>query len=192
MALAFGQNTLNLANVVLNAPQFEIWSGSGHSFVHHYGKGGLAQHTLEVTELCMLNNEYFTRLEKGVESSELFLAAVFHDVGKFWDYAPLEADEYYNAPIDYYSWHGTEDRERVYHISRSAITWSKAFDQYGHHLTPKAHDDILHAILAHHGRLEWKSPVTPKTRMAWILHLSDNMSARVDDCVKPRPKPVYK
>jgi hypothetical protein len=28
------------------------------------------------------------------------------------------------------------------------------------------------------------SPVTPVSRMAWILHLADMLSARVDDCDK--------
>jgi 23S rRNA maturation-related 3'-5' exoribonuclease YhaM len=44
--------------------------------------------------------------------------------------------------------------------------------------------NITHNILSHHGMREWGSPVAPATKEAWILHLCDNMSARLDDCNK--------
>ena len=37
---------------------------------------------------------------------------------------------------------------------------------------------LLHLILAHHGRLEWGSPVLPLTLEAEILHWADNASAK--------------
>ena len=37
---------------------------------------------------------------------------------------------------------------------------------------------LLHLILAHHGRLEWGSPVPPLTLEAEILHWADNASAK--------------
>ena len=33
-----------------------------------------------------------------------------------------------------------------------------------------------------HGQREWGSPVMPKSRVAWLLHLSDGISARMADC----------
>ena len=44
------------------------------------------------------------------------------------------------------------------------------------------HDEVLHAILSHHGRREYGSPVSPSTRIAWLLHLCDSISARMFDC----------
>ena len=35
---------------------------------------------------------------------------------------------------------------------------------------------------AHHGIRAWGSPVSPNTQLAWLLHLSDNLSARLNDC----------
>jgi 3'-5' exoribonuclease len=37
---------------------------------------------------------------------------------------------------------------------------------------------IEHAILAHHGRQEWGSPVEPVTAEAYILHYADMLSVR--------------
>jgi 3'-5' exoribonuclease len=45
-------------------------------------------------------------------------------------------------------------------------------------------NNVLHNILAHHGQRAWGSPVAPATKEAWILHLADNLSARLDDCDK--------
>jgi 3'-5' exoribonuclease len=42
-------------------------------------------------------------------------------------------------------------------------------------------EEVLHAILSHHGMRQWGSPVAPKSRLAWLLHLADSMSARMAD-----------
>lgn len=38
---------------------------------------------------------------------------------------------------------------------------------------------LLHVILAHHGRLEWGSPVAPCTREATLVHAMDNLSGQM-------------
>jgi 23S rRNA maturation-related 3'-5' exoribonuclease YhaM len=45
-------------------------------------------------------------------------------------------------------------------------------------------DEVLHAILAHHGFQEFGSPVQPNSKVAWLLHLCDSISARMDDVDK--------
>ena len=192
----FDINIQAAALEVLGNPKFPLWSGSAHSKVHHYGKGKLAQHTLEVVELCLQNNEYFLKLDKAVPKDQLFLAALFHDIGKLDDYDYYRKGEiiktseikgpagFITVGNDYEVWKSTEHKKKIYHISKSAIIWSKTFDTHLKGIVDKDfHDNVLHAILSHHGRLEWKSPVTPQDRMGWLLHLSDCMSARIDDCL---------
>lgn len=41
-----------LCRPVLSCPKFQIWSGSAHPDVHHYGIGGLLIHTYEVVRYC--------------------------------------------------------------------------------------------------------------------------------------------
>jgi 3'-5' exoribonuclease len=38
---------------------------------------------------------------------------------------------------------------------------------------------LLHAIVSHHGELEWGSPKRPKTLEALIIHHLDNLDAKV-------------
>lgn len=170
---------LNLAAVVLDDHKFSVWSGSSKPNVHHYGKGGLRQHTYEVVAFALDSNHWFSYLNKHVDNKLLFLAALYHDVGKMWDYKPLDAE--------YKEWTSDDHKYLVHHISRSALIWSEE-SKKDSSITEQERDDVLHAILAHHGQKAWGSPVEPRTRMAWLLHLSDQMSARMDDCYKLHEK----
>lgn len=155
-------------------PEFQFWSGSHNRLLHHYGKGGLVQHTLEVVELGLHTIPELNLCGK-VDPIEYYLAALFHDTGKIYDYEPLDDN--------YRDWAPTEHRRIIHHIPRSALIWhdmvikdSELYERY--------HDSVLHAILAHHGKREHGSPVAPKTHVAWMLHLCDGLSARMNDCDK--------
>ena len=166
----------HIADEVLDDGRFYLWSGSSCREQHHYGKHGLVKHTAEVIQLCLANNALLgDRLDK----KDLFLAALFHDCGKMWDYAPVETNE-----IPDYDWWWSKDHKRkIHHISRSAIQWNLAAAKWElSHFTLIEVDEITHAILSHHGQRAWGSPVAPKSGIAWMLHLCDGISARMDDC----------
>lgn len=178
-------NSLGLgyaAEYVIDRHGFDVWSGSSKPHLHHYGKGGLAKHTREVVDLCLLNRRH---IAPEVNEKELFLAALFHDVGKLWDYGPLNEEMT--------EWGSVSHKRFIHHISRSALIWQEAvttirfdnsltFDQIND--IDLMQDSVTHCILSHHGQREWGSPVSPGTRAAWILHLCDAMSARMNDCDK--------
>lgn len=150
---------------VLDHPDFAVWTGSGQPTSHHYGRGGLARHVYEVVFLCQRTRQAYW--DRATDDVVLFVAAVFHDFGKLWDHAPIAG------------WKDTEHKRNIHHISRSAIEFNLHAAKLG--LDQKFIDKVTHCILSHHGRREAGSPVAPKSREAWILHLCDNMSARLDD-----------
>ncbi len=160
--------TSGLALQVINSQEFQTWTGASRPTQHHYGKGGLIVHTYEVVRLCMSVN---AEMGYPVNPEKLFIAALFHDVGKMFDYEPT--DETMEE------WRGNEHKKLIHHISRSALVFNERARSI---LKQDEIDEILHAILSHHGMRAWGSPVEPHTKMAWILHLCDNMSARLDDC----------
>jgi 3'-5' exoribonuclease len=174
LAESFGQETLELSNVILDDQLFRTWSGSSRETLHHYGAGGLQYHTWEVVNLCLVNTIVFPTHE--INKQVLFFAALFHDIGKTFDYT-------YNLSED--KWESTPHKYRIHHISRSGLIWME--NVKGTVFEP-IRDQVYHAILAHHGRKEWGSPVEPRSREAWLLHLCDGISARMDDCDKLHEK----
>ena len=187
----------DIANYILDDSRFSICSGSSKKNQHHYGDGGLANHTLEVVELCMLNLEFiqkklmipvneYTYVNENPHKHmkvELFLAALFHDSGKMFDYHRVHSTTWESAP----------HKRLIHHISRSAIIWTEAINyvykdeediNYKYIFEQRYYEPVLHAILSHHMAREYGSPVAPKTRVAWLLTLCDNMSARMNDADK--------
>lgn len=164
----------NHASVILTQPRFLHQSGSLHSTAHHHGVGGLVKHIWEVVKLAMQTAEFF-RSEHHIDLQILFLAALYHDYGKCWDYAyDLVKNEFIDSPDNH--------RRKIHHISRSAIEWEIIAREVQPKLSRECRDAVTHCILSHHGHRDYGSPVHPFSREAWILHLSDNMSARCNDC----------
>lgn len=193
--LASDHGIFDLCKIVFQDERFPIWSGSSKEFQHHYGDKGLVTHTAEVIRLCLANNEILAKdASQKIDERKIICAALFHDSGKMWDYAPNYSLElHYGQP-----WVGTKHKRNIHHISRSSLVWQEACLTYYDRspalgrefkprydwLTDEVIDEIHHAILSHHGMREWGSPVAPNTRLAWLLHLCDGLSARWDDAEK--------
>jgi 3'-5' exoribonuclease len=158
-----------LAITLIDDARFRKWSGCIND-KHHYGNHGLLIHTYEVVMLALSTRKTLNVAD--VDVAELFLACLFHDAGKMYDYELVDG-----------KWVGTAHKRHIHHISRSALIWSHAVKEFTA-LNDKYHDNVLHAILSHHGMREWGSPVSPKTKVAWLLHLCDSLSARMEDADK--------
>jgi 3'-5' exoribonuclease len=160
-----------LSNIVLNDEKFSIWSASSEPNQHHYGKGGLKTHTNEVLNLMILVS---SNLKLDLDYCLIELSALYHDIGKLYDYTPKDND--------FNEWKKTDHCREINHLSKSAIIWNINANKLN--FPTKYIDQITHAILAHHGHREYGSPVAPKSKLSWLLHLCDNLSAKMDCCAK--------
>ena len=130
--------------------------------LHHAFKGGLLNHTYEL--LHMLEGLYPTLPPLKLE--RCIIAILFHDYGKLKEYDEnMEGTKYmYLMGHTYISAHVLHNK-----LNASGISNEETIR-------------IVHCVLAHHGQLEYGSPVVPCTQEALVVHYIDNLSARTYAC----------
>jgi 3'-5' exoribonuclease len=131
---------------------------------HHQAYlGGLLEHTLNVMELA----HQIAATYEGLDSDLLLTGALFHDIGKIYEFR-------YDVAIDY------SDAGRL--LGHIVIGTDLIHDRIK--TVPGFPDPLrlklLHMIISHHGKYEWQSPKRPKFVEAAILHQADYLDAEVD------------
>jgi 3'-5' exoribonuclease len=130
--------------------------------LHHAYAGGLLEHTLAVTRLCLALADLYPRLDRQI----LFMGAVCHDMGKIWEISSgLNADY-------------TQAGRLLGHISLGLDRLAPFLASSG--LEPSLAEHLRHLILSHHGAREFGSPVLPATAEALALHYADNTDAKLN------------
>ncbi len=130
---------------------------------HHPYLGGLLEHTTTTVCICRMICDLYPDIDRDL----LISAAALHDIGKVRE---LE----YDRTIDYsdagrFLGHLLLSDEMI----RERIAAQPGFPQ---DLAMR----LRHAVLSHHGELEWGSPKRPKTLEAIVLHHVDNLDAKVN------------
>jgi 3'-5' exoribonuclease len=141
---------------------FQAPAAKGH---HHSYPGGLLQHTREVCQMALALKQ--SNVYPHINWDIVFSACTLHDLGKIYDYT-LEKGV-------------IETTNRIKLTGHLVTTPLEIYDSariLGYEYTP-VFENILHAVVAHHGRKEYGSPQEPATREAWIVHLLDMLSSRV-------------
>lgn len=143
-------------------------------FFHHARRGGLVEHVAQMMRyadaICSANPALHRDL--------LVSGALFHDCGKLWENCVEEGG--FNMPFD-------ERGELLGHINIGIelvnTLWKGLPLDDWKDLQPDNEDvrlHLLHLIAAHHGELEFGSPVQPKTPEAIALHYIDNLDAKLE------------
>lgn len=169
--LSLPESLRELCRPVLEHPQFFITPG-GHSR-HHTYNGGLAVHTAQMLASAL---EFVTYLADA-DIEAMIVAGVWHDFGKIYDYAFHQPPPSGVGGIELVgSWQKTPHYARIGHLTRSYMEFMSVANRLA--IDSDRADFIGHLILAHHGRLEWGSPVVPSNAEAWALHAGDMLSAQ--------------
>lgn len=130
--------------------------------VHHGFMGGLLEHTLSVTNMCQYFAEQYPMLNRDL----LITAALFHDMGKIEEISEFPMNDY------------TDDGQLLGHVYLGAKYMDVAADRVPG-FPSKLKNELIHCILAHHGKLEFGSPKVPAIMEAMALHLADNADAKL-------------
>ncbi|MEO5754529.1 MAG: HD domain-containing protein [Chthoniobacterales bacterium] len=153
-------------------------NSAGARTYHHARRGGLVEHTAQMMRVAAQVAPLYPDL-----NLDLLVAGIlFHDSGKLWEnHLPATG---FSMPFD-------ERGEMVGHIglgmelvsnlwrkietNERAEEWKK--------LRPSMEDcrlHLLHLVAAHHGEMQFGSPVFPKTPEAITLNYIDNLDARLE------------
>lgn len=126
---------------------------------HHNFKGGLALHTYEMLQMYSSIQE---ALPFSTDPFVVTVSILYHDWGKTQEYTVGDSIDY--TPAITLQGHPFLSAEHV----------KQALSSFGIPSSTVQH--IQHCILAHHGRLEWGSPVVPATQEAFLVHHLDMLS----------------
>ncbi|SFC10563.1 3'-5' exoribonuclease YhaM family protein [Butyrivibrio sp. YAB3001] len=131
--------------------------------VHHGFIGGLLEHTLSVTKLCMYYCTSYPKLNRDL----LLTAAICHDIGKTRELSLFPTNDY------------TDEGQFLGHIVMGTeMIGEKARNIQGFPELLK--QELQHCILAHHGEFEYGSPKKPAIMEAVALNLADNTDAKME------------
>jgi len=140
--------------------------------MHHSYNAGLLEHVWSMTRVAAFiadhYSKYYDELDPPLNRGIIVAATILHDIGKLreLEYRPLEARY---TKEGFLIGHVLMGRDMV----REAASKIDAFPQ-----------ELLilleHAILAHHGKREFGSPVLPQTIEALIVSYIDEMDAKIN------------
>jgi len=129
-----------------------------HSYLH-----GLLEHTLEIVKIC----ELMCSFHKEIKRDLLIAGALLHDFGKTEELS-------FESNFDY-----TDKGKLIGHIMIGAMIVEKTAS-----IIPgfpeNLKNELLHLVLSHQGKLEFASPVEPKTLEAIVLYQADELSAKTN------------
>ena len=131
--------------------------------VHHSFVGGLMEHTLSVTKMCIFMAGQYPLLKKDL----LVSAALLHDIGKTKELSSFPQNDY------------TDDGQLIGHI----VIGAQMIHEHAEKIPGFPHilkQELIHCILAHHGELEYGSPKKPALMEAVALNLADNADAKLE------------
>lgn len=143
--------------------------------VHHPWENGLSTHTEEaLTAYMQLSKVYYL---KEIKHHVCLAALLFHDWGKTLEYSLIQ------------SWSYTDDMPLFGHVYMSAKKVCSLLNEFRQSYNFEDEEQerqairdiqfVEHCILAHHGIKEFGSPVIPATVEAFMVHIADLISARV-------------
>lgn len=145
---------------------------------HHARRGGLVEHVAQMMRCA----EAVCAVYPGLNRDLLAAGIIFHDCGKLWEnnYPEAGFSQPYNLMGEMLG-HIPLGMELVNKLWREVLERPEAAEWMS--LEPASELvrlHLLHLIGAHHGQLEFGSPVLPKTPEAIVLHHVDNVDAKLE------------
>lgn len=158
------ENIKKLLKIIFDEETFEKFclAPAGKSW-HHAYIGGLLEHTIEMIRIADLVCD----LHKEINRDLLIAGCFLHDIGKIEELV-------YDRNFDY-----SDVGKLNGHIVIGLKILNKAIAK-NQNFPEELERQLEHLIASHQGKLEFGSPVEPKTLEAIALHCVDELSSKVN------------
>jgi len=137
---------------------------------HHSYIGGLLDHSYDTAMLAASMADKYQRRNPKLNRSIIVAGAFLHDVGKVKCYTLDKGTESYIS-TQKSRWH--HHIPIGFHIVATEVEDLVARGKMNEDIA----DHLLHIIVSHHGRVEYRSPQPPKTDEAFIVSQADLIDA---------------
>ena len=131
--------------------------------MHHAYIGGLLDHTLSLIRLCRLVAGNYADIQLDL----LIAGAILHDIGKIEELAYTKSFEY------------TNEGRLLGHIVMEVVYVNQVMNQIVD-FPAELRLQLLHLLVAHHGKVEFGSPKVPMTLEALVLHYLDDLDSKIE------------
>lgn len=135
--------------------------------MHHAYIGGLLEHTVNLLELALV----VCPLYPGINQDLVLLSLFLHDIGKTYELTWDSAFAY------------SDGGQLVGHVVKAAVWVEQRAAQVsarrGRPVPTQLVELLQHLILSHHGQLAFGAARLPATAEAMLIHLLDNIDAKV-------------
>lgn len=177
---AVSPKVFSLCCSALSMKDFSVYPASLNR--HHSFKGGLALHTLETIQVAKSIHLRVREIDFDVVATAL----VFHDTGKLVCYE--RQDQGCNECP-----HWVYRKSHLYYSTYHVVISYQNFMKKACKFPMDFKENVGHCILSHHRTKENGSPVTPNTKEAWLVCMSDSASVTLftDEYPKPEQKEFY-
>ena len=157
-------NMNRIVRFLLNKYNKEFFHAPAAKSNHHAFQGGLSYHTISMIEMAKAVANYYPNINQSL----LYAGLVLHDLGKVIDLCGPTATDY------------TLEGQLIGHIVLVDQEITLACEELNISMDSEDVLMLRHVILAHHGELEYGSPVRPQVKEAEIIHYLDQIDAKIN------------
>jgi 3'-5' exoribonuclease len=156
-------NDESFSDAYLRAAAGKLW--------HHACLGGLAEHSANVTEICLDMALRYSFLNRDL----LIFGGLFHDMGKISQYQ-------ITSYIDY-----SDEGRLIGHICWADHEVAKRAEQI-ESFPAELLMMMRHLIISHQGQLDYASPIVPQIPEAFVLFYADEIDSKMGAIERIRDK----
>lgn len=170
--------TKYVAEKILNEFEDKLKKAPAANKMHNAWGGGLLEHVWSMCRMAKPMIEHFKAAYlKPLSADKVYFGLIIHDVGKIWEY-----------DIDNPAYPYAAEGILINHLVRGPAMVYEKCNQWWHKETYAKEDreafereraHLMHLLAAHHGTLEWGSPVVPATIEAIMVHHLDNLDCKL-------------